>query len=161
MVELGARHGRWWRAGATGAARRAGYNVAAGVVRGKAKLPYTPASEDTVPPPPTALGRLTKEQEEMRRDRASKSMDAHLKAATKWHTEETRLLGAARAEITGRNYGLGNVLSPNYEEEDTPDEMKTADKKNTADKPGGVTRAFKDQVKRGLLGPTPWLRRAE
>ena len=135
--------------------------ILAGVVRGKAKLPYTPASEDTVPPPPTALGRLTKEQEEMRRDRASKSMDAHLKAATKWHTEETRLLGAARAEITGRNYGLGDVLSPNHEYEDTADEKKTADKKNTADKPGGLSAVFRDEVKRGLLGPTPWLRRAE
>ena len=88
----------------------------------------------------------------MRRDRASKSMDAHLKAATKWHTEETRLLGAARAEITAQ---LRDVLSP-PEEEDTADKKKTADKKNTADRPD-----FKDEVKRGLLGPTPWLRRAE
>ena len=126
--------------------------ILAGVVRGKAELPYTPASEDTVPPPPTALGRLTQEQEEMRRDRASKSMAAHLKAATKWHTEETRLLGAARAEITAQ---LRDVLSP-PEEEDTADKKKTADKKNTADRPD-----FKDEVKRGLLGPTPWLRRAE
>lgn len=120
--------------------------IVAGVVRGKAELPYTPASEDAVPPPPTALGRLTEEQAEKRRDRATRSMAAHLKAATRWHTEETRLLGAARAEIAAQ---LRDVLSP-------PEDTADTSKKKAADKPD-----FKDEVRRGLLGPTPWLRRAE
>ena len=127
--------------------------IVAGVVRGKAELPYAPASEAAVPPPPTALGKLTEVQATKRRDRANETMAAHLKAATRWHAAETRLLDVVHAEI-------GHLCPP--EDPVADDEALERAKAAVAKQlPPKTPPGFAHAVVQGLLGPTPWLRREE
>jgi len=127
--------------------------IVAGVVRGKAELPYTPASEAAVPPPPTELTRLTEEQAAKRHDRANEVMAAHLKAATRWHAAETRLLGVVRAEIA--------TLCPPEDPVADDEALEHAKAAVAKQLPPKTPSGFAHAVVHGLLGPTPWLRREE
>eukprot|EP00964_Phaeocystis_antarctica_P116808 scaffold80708_cov75-Phaeocystis_antarctica.AAC.8 len=127
--------------------------IVAGVVRGKAELPYKPASEAAVPPPPTGLGRLTEVEAAKRRDRANESMAVHLAAATRWHAAETQLLGVIRAEIA--------TLCPPEDPVVDDEALERAKAAVAKQLPPKTPPGFAYAVVHGLLGPTPWLRREE
>ena len=127
--------------------------IVAGVVRGKAELPYKPASEAAVPLPPTGLGRLTEVEAAKRRDRANESMAVHLAAATRWHAAETQLLGVIRAEIA--------TLCPPEDPVVDDEALERAKAAVAKQLPPKTPPGFAYAVVHGLLGPTPWLRREE
>jgi hypothetical protein len=80
-------------------------------------------------------------------------MAAHLKAATRWHAAETRLLGVVRAEIA--------TLCPPEDPVADDEALEHAKAAVAKQLPPKTPSGFAHAVVHGLLGPTPWLRREE